>query len=141
MMGKLLRIALTVAAVSAVCVYAQAHAQDPTAVVVSQPPAASTDGGWPATVGTVSLAAAAIAAVNRFLTVLERMVTDTRAWLDRVLDVTKGRLKVDFRKTIVNMWPDEDPDRTGPIPQHNRRRTDPGRNGTAPHDDDEATPQ
>jgi hypothetical protein len=129
---KLVAALVGVAVAVAACV-AVAHAQtDPTVVVAPTQSAPSTEGGWPATVGTVSLAAAAIAAVNRFLTVLERMVTDTRAWLDRVLDVTKGRLKVDWRKTIVNTWSEDDPDRTGPI-RMNRRRDDPGRNGT--HED------
>lgn len=118
--------------VGVACCVAIAHAQSPDAqaLVVAQPAApppsftgTGADITWPALAGY---------AVNRFLTVLERMVTDTRSWLDRVLDITKGRLKIDYRKTIVSTWSDEDPERTGPI-RMNRRRDDPGRNGT--HED------
>jgi hypothetical protein len=124
----LLRIAVAVAAGALVFV-AVSHAQgtpDAQALVVAQP--APTPPTFTGTGGDFTWPALAGYAVNRFLTVIERMVTDTRAWLDRVLDVTKGRIKVDYRKTNIQTWAEDDPERTGPI-RMNRRRDDPGRNG------------
>lgn len=115
--------------VGVVCCVAVAHAQTPDVIVTqpAAPPPSFTGTGaditWPALAGY---------AVNRFLTVLERMVTDTRGWLDRWLDKTNGKFKIDFRKTIVSTFEEGDPERTGPI-RMNRRRDDPGRNGT--HED------
>lgn len=113
--------------------HAQAVGDGPTSVVMTSPQQGN---GW-GTIGDLSWPAAAYAVVNRFLTVLERMVTDTRAWLDRALDLTKGRIRLDHRKTIINytdtgQGPE---DITGPIPRLRRRTDDPGRNGS--HDDDQ----
>jgi hypothetical protein len=123
---RLVAIAVGVA-VGVACCVAVAHAQspDPTVVVAPAAPAPSftttgADFTWPTLVGY---------GITRFLTVLERMVTDTRGWLDRWLDKTNGKIRVDYRKTVVSTWAEEDPDRTGPI-RMNRRRDDPGRNGT-----------
>lgn len=136
-MGLIGRIVVAVGTIALVGM-ALAHAQGmptdgPTAVVTmpSTPPADN----W-GTLGDLSWPVAAYGVVHRFLAIFERVVTDTRAWLDRVLDVTKGRLKIDFRKTVVSTFAEQDPDRTGPIPvQHNRRKTD--RNGTSPDIEDD----
>lgn len=106
--------------------WAQGTDAGPTSIVMSPPAAANNPWG---TLGDATWPVAAYGVVHRFLSVLERMVTDTRSWLDRWLDTTKGRIKVDFRKTIVTAYGENDPDRTGPIPRHNRRRDDPDRNG------------
>lgn len=112
--------------------HAQAVGDGPTSVVMTSPP---TTDNWGNAIGNLTWPGAAFAVVNRFLTVLERMVTDTRGFLDRWLDKTNGKFRVDLKKTIVSVpFAESDPDRTGPIP-HNRRRTDPGRNGA--HEDDD----
>lgn len=127
LLGRIFVAALAVGLVGLAVAHAQPVADGPTSVVMTAP--AQPD-NW-GTLGDVSWPAAAYAVVSRFLSVLERMVTDTRAWLDRVLDITKGRLKVDLRKTVVTTYGENDPDRTGPIPRPQRRRDDPGRNGTS----------
>lgn len=115
--------------------YAQGTGDGPTAVVtmpgngttVSDPAM-----GWSDALGNLTWPGAAYGVVHRFLAVLERMVTDTRGWLDRWLDKTNGKIKIDYRKTVVSAFSENDPDRTGPIPiQHNRRSTDRDRNGSS----------
>lgn len=110
--------------------HAQAVGDGPTSVVMTSPQQGD---NWGNAIGNLTWPGAAFAVVNRFLTVLERMVTDTRGFLDRWLDKTNGKLRVDFKKTVYNTgWVEDDPDRTGPVPTHNRRRTDPrDRNGTS----------
>lgn len=133
-MTGLLRTAVKVAvgvAVAAAVLTAMAHAQgvpDAQALVVSQPaPVQDRFTGSPA---DLTWPVAAYLTITRFLTVLERMVTDTRGWADRWLDKTAGKIRIDYKKTIVSTWAEDDQDRTGPI-RMNRRRDDPGRNGAS----------
>lgn len=110
--------------------HAQGVGDGPTAVVTT----GSSENGWENVVSTGIGGGAAVAIISRFLTVLERVVTDTRGAFDRWMDKNNGKIIVKFehKKTIVNTWAEDDPDRTGPIQTHNRRRTDPrDRNGTA----------
>jgi len=137
-LSNVLFVASVVVLVHNAVAFAQATGDGPTSVVMTSP-VDEGRGPW-GVVGDISWPAAAYGVVNRFLTVLERMVTDTRGWLDRWLDKTNGRLKIDYRKTSVNAgYVENDPDRTGEVPQHLRRRSTDRRNGTAPVDDDEPT--
>ncbi len=110
--------------------------QQPDVVVTTQ---SQDPNDWANTVGNMSWAAAALGCVNRFLTVLERVVTDTRGWADRWLDKTGGKFitRHDVKKTVQTIpWGEQDPDRTGPIPvQHNRRSTDRNGGNVEPFDD------
>lgn len=136
LLGRIVVAALTVAVVGLALAHAQAIPTDGPTAVVMQPAATAQGNPWEA-VGSVSWPTAAYLVVTRFLTVLERMVTDTRGWLDRWLDKTGGKIKIDFKRTGMTIpWSENDPDRTGPIPvQHNRRKTD--RNGTSPDIEDD----